>query len=57
MEEPSTSRDGEVEVEPAPSVADAPLAGSWDLSYHLPQDKNWTLASYVPIAEKVATVG
>jgi hypothetical protein len=42
---------------PDRGVEALPLAGSWDLSYHLPQDKNWTLSSYVPIATHVTTVG
>ena len=29
------------------------LLGKWNLYYHLPQDKNWDLASYKPIMEDI----
>ena len=32
-----------------------PLIGKWDLYYHLPYDKNWTLASYTPIMLQIDT--
>ena len=32
------------------------LESTWSMYYHLPQDKNWTLLSYVPIMEKIDTV-
>jgi hypothetical protein len=55
MEEPS-AKCGGGPAPALPSVPDLALAGSWDLSYHLPQDKNWNLSSYVPIAENITTV-
>jgi Eukaryotic initiation factor 4E len=29
------------------------LAFAWNIYYHLPQDKNWTMESYVPIYENI----
>ena len=39
------------------------LLGKWDLYYHLPQNKNWDLASYklilgdIDTADKLVTIG
>ena len=36
---------------PTPHIA--PLNGKWDLYYHLPQNKNWDLASYMKLMENI----
>lgn len=33
-----------------------PLAFSWNMYYHLPQEKKWTLESYVPIYENIQSL-
>jgi Eukaryotic initiation factor 4E len=35
------------------SPQSANLNGKWDLYYHLPQNKNWDLASYVKLMENI----
>lgn len=32
------------------------LNDKWDIYYHLPQDKNWSLASYIPIQKSIDTM-
>ena len=45
------------------SLVEHPLLGKWDLYYHLPQNKNWDLASYkrimgdIDTAEKLVSIG
>jgi hypothetical protein len=47
----------------ATSLVEHPLLGKWDLYYHLPQNKNWDLASYkvimgdIDTAEKLVSIG
>lgn len=33
-----------------------PLSNTWTLYYHLPDDKNWSLSSYITIMDRIATV-
>jgi Eukaryotic initiation factor 4E len=33
-----------------------PLANTWALYYHLPEDKNWTLSSYIRIMDRIHTM-
>jgi hypothetical protein len=35
---------------------DKKIIGSWNLMYHLPQDKNWTLSSYKYIMKEINTI-
>jgi hypothetical protein len=38
------------------SPQNAVLNGKWDLYYHLPQNKNWDLASYIKIMENIDNI-
>lgn len=41
---------------PPPPLETHLLTKKWNLYYHLPDDKNWTVASYLPIMMQISTV-
>jgi Eukaryotic initiation factor 4E len=53
-----TQIDREVPVEETPSaiVEETPLQNVWTYYYHLPNDKNWNVDSYVTISKDIKTV-